>query len=191
MNAQRIAPSPSARAPWGGHAAVVLGCLLAAACSKPDPRGFDEFMEDRIAREGVIARCNQNRGNVETDIECANARRAASTIALREEQARRRELELESDRKLALLRAEIERRDRAKREAMEAALAAAEAAYEAQWASSQGEGFDAAAASEVAAPEDAQPVKEFGAPVAPPVKPAPELSTNLVPDRPAEATPAP
>jgi hypothetical protein len=112
----------------------VLGLALLAACVKPEPRRFEEFMDDSIAREGTLARCNSNREETSNDIECANARRAASAVALVEERERRAELERESERKLAALRAQIERRDRAKREAMAAALAAAEAAYEAQWA---------------------------------------------------------
>lgn len=184
MNAQRMELLSSGAGWRGGLATAVLGCVLATACSKPDARGFDEFMEDRIAREGVIARCNQNREATENDIECANARRAASTIALREEQARRRELELESDKKLATLRAEIERRDRAKREAMDAALAAAQAAYEAQWAKDEAAADEVERALQNAAPspDDAQPVKEFGSPVQPPVRPAPEVATGLLPE---------
>jgi hypothetical protein len=186
MNAQRMELWSSSAAGRGGLAVALLGCVLATACSKPDARGFDEFMEDRIAREGVIARCNQNREATENDIECANARRAASTIALREEQARRRELELESDKKLSMLRAEIERRDRAKREAMDAALKAAQAAYEAQWAKDEvgvEDGIEAALQN--AAPssdEDQRPVKQFGSPVQPPVRPVQEVATGLLPD---------
>lgn len=115
--------------------ASVLGlAVLSAACVKPEPRRFEEFMDDSIAREGTLARCNRDREETSNDIECANARRAASAVALVQERERRVELERESERKLAELRAQIERRDRAKREAMAAALAAAEAAYEAQWA---------------------------------------------------------
>jgi hypothetical protein len=122
--------------------AVACTCglaLLAAACVKPEPRRFEEFMDDSIAREGTLARCNRNREETSNDIECANARRAASAVALVHEREQRAELERESERTLVDLRAQIERRDRAKREAMAAALAAAEAAYEAQWA---GEGFE-------------------------------------------------
>lgn len=126
------------RSPRFGRDMARIGLVglvaLAAACVKPEPRRFEEFMDDSIAREGTLARCNSDREGTAHDIECANARRAAAAIALREEQERRAALERESERKLAELRAQIERRDRAKREAMAAALAAAEAAYEAQWA---------------------------------------------------------
>jgi len=109
-------------------------CLLTAGCSGPEPRTYDDFMEDRIARDGTLARCNRDRESTARDVDCANARRAASAVALLEERARREELERESERKLAALRAQIVSRDRARREAMAAALAAAEAAYDAQWA---------------------------------------------------------
>lgn len=90
-------------------------------------------MDDRIAREGVIARCDLDPGAAQNDLECANARRAAATVALREERARREELERESERKLRELRAQFERREQAAREAVAAAARAAEEAYEAQW----------------------------------------------------------
>ena len=83
--------------------------------------------------EGTVARCNADREGTRSDIECANARRAAVTIALRVEEARRAELELESERKLTELRDELARRERGEREALAAAEAAKQAAYEAIW----------------------------------------------------------
>lgn len=143
-------------------AGLALGiAALASACVKPEPRRFEEFMEDSIAREGTLARCNQMREETMGDIECANARRAAAAIALQAERTRREELERESERKLAALRAEIARRDRAKSEAMAAALAAAEAAYEAQWANSEEQTDDELGAEE--------PAAEFGAPLGAPL----------------------
>jgi len=107
--------------------------FLAAGCSEPQPRSFDEYMEDRALMEGTVARCNADREGSHADIECANARRAAVTIALRVEEARRAELELESERKLTELRNELARRESAEREALAAAEAAKQAAYEAIW----------------------------------------------------------
>ena len=89
-------------------AAVAMLCLL-AGCEEPQPITFAEFMDDDIARDGTLARCNEDREATLADIECANARRAAAAIALREERARREALELESEQKLAQLRAEVER----------------------------------------------------------------------------------
>ena len=61
-------------------------------------------MDDGLAREGVLTRCNQNREETLNDEECNNARRAASTIALEAERARAPALEQQSEAKLLALR---------------------------------------------------------------------------------------
>jgi hypothetical protein len=112
-----------------------MASLALAACSKPQPRHFTDFMEDRFAREGTLARCNADREATLHDLECANARRAAAAIALQEERARREALEIESEAKIEALRAEVER-ERQRALAADAAKEAAEkAAYEALWGS--------------------------------------------------------
>jgi len=117
---------------------VVLTLSLLAGCAEePIPRPFAVFMEDRIAREGTLVRCNQNHEATLNDIECANARRAAATIALRYERERRETLERESERKLAALRAQIDVRQRAELEAAARAEAAEDEAYEALWEDGQ------------------------------------------------------
>ena len=126
-----LMPATTALAWRGLRAAAVLAVLC--ACGKPEPLYFTDFMEDRFAREGTLARCNQDREASQDDIECANARRAAAAIALREEQERRKQLEHESERKLAELRAEVERQRTVALEAQAQAEAASRAAYEAQW----------------------------------------------------------
>jgi hypothetical protein len=83
--------------------------------------------------EGTLARCNADRSGTHDDLDCANARRAAVTIALRVEEARREELERESERKLTELRDELARREQREREALAEAEAARRAAYEAIW----------------------------------------------------------
>ncbi len=121
---------------WVKYQAAIGGgmvLLLLAACEEPNPTSYAEFMEDSIARDGTLIRCNLDRENTTNDIECANARRAAATIALREERERREMFEQESERKLAVLRAEVERERAAAREAQALAAAAAKAAYDAQW----------------------------------------------------------
>lgn len=113
---------------------AALGTLCGlTACEEPQPISFAEFMDDPIARDGTLARCNEDRDATVADIECANARRAAAAIALRDERARREALELESERKLAELRAQVELERAAAREAQLLAEAAARAAYDAQW----------------------------------------------------------
>lgn len=122
-------------------------------------------MEDQIAREGTLARCNQDREATVNDIECANARRAAAAIALREERERRRAFEVESERKIKALRLEHERELEIARAAQAEAEAAAKAAYDAFWASqnrAKGTGQDAvgAAAPPIAGEESAEPAAE-------------------------------
>lgn len=112
--------------------AVAL-CALLTACGKVPPRTFADFMEDRIAMDGTIAYCNENREETLNNIECANARRAAAAIALRLERERREAFELESERKLEALRQEMAERERIVREAALAAARAEREAYEAMW----------------------------------------------------------
>lgn len=116
-------------------AGLALSFLLLTACAGPPPRSFNDFMEDRIAMDGTLARCDQDPEAAQTDIECANARRASSVIALSEERARREALERESERKIAALKAQMEERDRIAREAALQAAKAAQDAYDRMWGS--------------------------------------------------------
>lgn len=107
---------------------ILLGAsaALLAACSKPaQPRSFDFFLTDSIARDGTIARCERDPATAQGDIECANAQRAAVTVQLREERERREALERDSAARIEALRRQFEAESRARAEA--AANAAAEA----------------------------------------------------------------
>ena len=112
---------------------VLMASLLAGCSSEPRPRSFMEFMDDSLAREGALARCNRDREATADDAECVNARRAASNIAARADEALREEREENSD----ILRARA--RDRAgyvqtnAERAEAAAQVTAEAEYEEQW----------------------------------------------------------
>jgi hypothetical protein len=112
---------------------IAVGLLVVGCAPEPQPRSFAEYLEDRMLMEGTLARCNADRNETYDDLECANARRAAVTIALRVEEARREELERESERKLTELRDELARREQREREALAEAEAARQAAYEAIW----------------------------------------------------------
>ena len=111
---------------------MVLAVLL-SACEEQQPRTFAEFMDDRIAREGIISFCNQTPSESATNIECANARRAAAAVALRAERERREDLERESARKLEAMRLEMAERERIVRETTLAAARAEREAYERRW----------------------------------------------------------
>jgi hypothetical protein len=113
--------------------AVVLLALALVACDRPRPRTFADFTEDRVAREGTLARCNADREATLDDIECANARRAQSAIALSRERERREQLERESEERIAALTAQIAERERLAEEQVLAAEQAAKEAYEAMW----------------------------------------------------------
>jgi hypothetical protein len=108
-------------------------CLLLVACERPQPRSFADFMEDSIARDGTLARCNEDPAATLQDIECAHARRASSAIALRQERDRRETFERESQRKIEELKLEMVERERIAREAALAAARAEREAYEAMW----------------------------------------------------------
>ncbi|HEY8520432.1 MAG TPA: EexN family lipoprotein [Gammaproteobacteria bacterium] len=119
--------------PFAALAGVCVLSSLAAACGGPEPRSYNDFMADPVLRAGTIARCNQDRDASLHDVECANARRAAATVAVMEERERREQLERESQRKLEELRALMALQQERERQAAEAARAAAEAAYEQLW----------------------------------------------------------
>ena len=71
----------------------VAGGLFASGCSpEPQARSFADYLEDRMLMDGTLARCNADRIGTHNDLDCANARRAAVTIALRVEEAKREEL---------------------------------------------------------------------------------------------------
>jgi hypothetical protein len=153
-----MAASPAAlHVPIRGLVKLGLALAFAAcvsACDEPPvARTYIDFLNDPIVREGVLLRCNQDRDASATDPECADARRAAETVAARQDEAQRKQLELESERKREALRAGLAAEQERQRLAEEAARAAAEAAYDAQWQAP----VDAAAtpADSAAAPVDA------------------------------------
>jgi hypothetical protein len=88
---------------WPKAVATLLFAATVAACSpQPGPRSVLDFMEDGLARDGVLTRCNSGRDD--GDVECANARRAAATLAIEAERERSVDFERESERKLAAVR---------------------------------------------------------------------------------------
>lgn len=111
----------------------MLACaVFAAGCEQEHHRTFYDFMDDSLAREGVLARCNQNREN-NKDPECAEARRAAAAVAAQAERERLAALEQESQRKIFALRKRMEADERAAERAVAEVEAALQAAYDAQW----------------------------------------------------------
>jgi hypothetical protein len=118
---------------------VLAVAVWVAACQQPSkPRSYEFFMEDGLAREGVLARCNQDRRASVDDQECENARRAAAAIGATGEQERTEKNERESSRKLEALRDRSARQQQADEQAAAAAKAAEKDAYEAQWRDKNG-----------------------------------------------------
>jgi hypothetical protein len=85
-------------------AAISLLSALAACGKEPPPRSVHEFMEDPILLEATMVRCGQDRAASRYDAECINARDAVDRLAAAREQARREELEAQSEQKRQALR---------------------------------------------------------------------------------------
>jgi hypothetical protein len=67
---------------------IASGCLTAvilfmAACSpkRIPPMTVSDLMEDRVALDGVLMKCNQNPAKARTDSDCLNARIAIERLA--------------------------------------------------------------------------------------------------------------
>jgi hypothetical protein len=118
---------------------LAAAALVACAPPQPAPRTTLDFMDDGLAREGVLTRCNQDRDATLMDEECANARRASAAVALEAERAREPGLTRESEDKLVALRDRRVRQATAEQAAVAAARAAADAAYEARWRGAAGQ----------------------------------------------------
>lgn len=134
--------------------------VLSAACApQPEPRSVLDFMEDGLARDGVLTRCSRDRAAAANDRECINARRAAAMIAIEAERTRAAELEKASEAARLALREREARRAALEQEQAEAARAAAEAAYEAIWQDPDG--------PRPAGNTEPPPAAVFGAPLGP------------------------
>lgn len=102
-------------------ASIALAALLVlAACGEePPPTSVSQFMENPILLEATMVRCVENRAEARYDPACLNARDAVNRIAARKEQARRAELEAQSERKRQALRRAQQAAAEARRRALE------------------------------------------------------------------------
>jgi hypothetical protein len=94
--------------------------LLVACAEEPPPRSANEFMENAILLEATMVRCAENRAEARYDPECINAREAVNRLAAAREQAKRQDLEAQSERKRQALRRAQEAAAEARRRAREA-----------------------------------------------------------------------
>ena len=81
------------------------GLLLLAACAEEAPPiSVEELMENPRLLEATMVRCGQNRSETKYEVECVRARDAINRLEVRQEQARRVDLEAQSERKRQALR---------------------------------------------------------------------------------------
>lgn len=143
-----------------------------AGCSKAPPaRTVTEFLDDPIGLEATLARCNEQRGKSRDEPECINAREANNRLAAAEQRDLKRNLELESQRKLDAVRRRNEATAEAGRMAEEAARRREELRYEQQFEdvpveSSAGDGLSSVDESG-AAPADLPSASRESAPQTP------------------------
>lgn len=113
---------------------LIASLLILAACSEPPPpRSVSSFMEHPNSLEAALVRCTQNRTESRDDKECINAREAVRFLQARDDEARREELEAQSQRKRDALRRTQRAAAEARRRSAEAARRREEAEYLAQF----------------------------------------------------------
>lgn len=110
-------------------AAVCLLSVLGACGEETPPHTVLQFIEDPILLEATMVRCGQDRAASRYEAECINARDAVDYLAAAREQARREELEAESERKREALRRAQQAAADARRRLQEAREREEEAAY--------------------------------------------------------------
>jgi hypothetical protein len=108
---------------------VAVPCVVLACSKEVPPRSVSEFVDNPILLEATMVRCAQNRSQTKYDAECVNAREAVNRIATIQDQARRVELEAQSEQKRQALRRTQEAAAEARRRATEAQRRREEAAY--------------------------------------------------------------
>ncbi len=83
----------------------LIGPLILTACAEePPPPSVDEFLKNPRMLEAAMVRCGQNRSETKYLAECVNAREAINRMEVGEKQAKRAELEAQSERKRQALR---------------------------------------------------------------------------------------
>lgn len=163
--------------------AIVGGGLLSACVEEPPPRSVVEFMDDSIAREGTLVRCNADREATANDIECINARRAAASLAAQADQGKQERLEAQSEARLRAARQRYDAQQAAAHEAELAAMTQEQQVYESQFVEQPAE--QPIGTAEVAPPPVAEPAPVDAAsqlePISLPRSVAPPLTTVSLP----------
>ena len=106
--------------PVSNKSIIAFGCLTAitlcmAACSpkRIPPMTVSDLMEDRVALDGVLMKCNQNPAKARTDSDCLNARIAIDRLASKDAPAEeaKRAAEFERNREQLRLSQEKQRQE--------------------------------------------------------------------------------
>ena len=106
--------------PFSIKSIIACGCLTAvalcmAACGpkRIPPMTVSDLMEDRVALDGVLMKCNQNPAKARTDSDCLNARIAIDRLASRDAPAEeaKRAAEFERNREQLRLSQEKQRQE--------------------------------------------------------------------------------
>jgi hypothetical protein len=66
----------------------LLGAVLTAAACSPKrlpPTTVSDLMEDRVALDGILMKCNRNPGAARSDVDCLTARIAIERLAAAQE----------------------------------------------------------------------------------------------------------
>jgi len=100
---------------------IASGCLAAAilctaACSprRIPPMSVSDLMDDRVALDGVLMKCNQDPGKARTDSDCLNARIAIDRLASKDEPAEQAKRAEEFERSRERLRVSQEKQRQAR-----------------------------------------------------------------------------
>jgi len=96
------------------------GLLLVACAKEPPPVSVSELMENPRLLEATMVRCGQNRSETKYLADCVNARDAINRLEVGEKQAKRAQLEAQSERKRQALRRTQEAAAEARRRSAEA-----------------------------------------------------------------------
>src|SRR5271170_1632219 len=62
-------------------------CMAACGPKRIPPMTVSDLMEDRVALDGVLMKCNQNPAKARSDADCLNARIAIDRLAVKDEPA--------------------------------------------------------------------------------------------------------
>jgi len=138
---------------------TLVAAALAAGCSKePPPTSVNEFLDQPILLEAAMVRCSEDRTGTRYEAECVNAREAVSRISVKEEAARKAEMDARSDAKRNALRRTQRAAAESRRRTADAMKRREEAEYLAQFGVVPADGNDAGADMKIDSGTDNSPV---------------------------------